>query len=388
MMSKLDIKRTSIVESATRVFSEKGFFESTISDIAKGSRMADSGVYKYFKGKEEILFTIPEEAMKIYLSNLDDQIEGIKGAENKLRKLIWYHCKYFTTNREYTHVLLLECRSNTRFYNSNAYKLIQDYSKIIIDIIGEGMREGIICELVSPGLLRDMIMGTIDHAALNWIFKNTPSPLDQAENISELILNSFRSNKSLGNKLDSKARKRKRIIEASTKIFAEKGYDGATISEIAKEAEVADGTIYEYYQSKENLIVSIPEENLVKLLSYIDETSPEKKLERMILFCFRFFNNNRYFTSILVLMLRPNRKFYKSESDKILGKICDKITEIIVKGREQGVFSKDFDILTFHDLVFGTIDHIIIPWVIFKRKYNLFQVGEKASRLFINAIRA
>ena len=80
MMSKLDIKRTSIVESATRVFSEKGFFESTISDIAKGSRMADSGVYKYFKGKEEILFTIPEEAMKIYLSNLDDQIEGIKGA--------------------------------------------------------------------------------------------------------------------------------------------------------------------------------------------------------------------------------------------------------------------------------------------------------------------
>ena len=250
------------------------------------------------------------------------------------------------------------------------------------------MREGIICELVSPGLLRDMIMGTIDHAALNWIFKNTPSPLDQAENISELILNSFRSNKSLGNKLDSKARKRKRIIEASTKIFAEKGYDGATISEIAKEAEVADGTIYEYYQSKENLIVNIPEEYLLELLSYIDETSPEKKLERVILFCFRFFNNNRYFTSILVLMLRPNRKFYKSESDKILGKICDKITEIIVKGREQGVFSKDFDIPTFHDLVFGTIDHIIIPWVIFKRKYNLFQMGEKASRLFINAIRA
>ena len=388
MKKKIEIKRTSILESATRVFSEKGFFESTISDIARGAGIADSGVYHHFKGKEEILFTIPEEQMKSFLTNLDDQLEGIKGVENKLRKLIWYHCKYFTTNRQYTDVLLLECRSNTRFYNSKAYKLIKDYSKIIIDIIEEGMREGGICHLTSPRLVRDMIMGTVDHAALNWVFKDYPSPLDRAESISELILSSLRSKKNIKNKLDSKDGKRKRIIEAATRIFAEKGYDGATISEIAKEAEVADGTIYEYYKSKEDLIVSIPEENLLELLSYIDETSPDKKLERIIVFCFRFFNNNRYFTSILVLMLRPNRRFYKSESKRILDKIGDKIGDIIIEGREQGVFSNDFDIPVFQDLVFGTIDHIIIPWVIFKRKYNLLQMGEEASKLFLNAIRA
>ncbi len=388
MMNKTDIKRTSILNSANKVFSEKGFFQTTISEIAKGAGIADSAVYRYFKGKEEILFAIPEEQMNLYLSNLDDQTEGIKGAENKLRKLIWYHCKFFTTHRAYTHVLLLECRSNTRFYGSKAYELIRKYSQIIIRIIEEGIQEGRISDSVSPRLLRDMIMGTIDHAALDWIFKNAPSPLEQAENISELILNSARSNIGHGNELDSKAKKRKRIIEAATRIFAEKGYEGATISEIAKEAEVADGTIYDYYESKENLIVNIPEENLKELFHYIDETSPEKKLERMILFCFRFLNNNRHFTSILVLMLRSNRKFYKSESDKILGKIRDRIGDIIVEGIKQSVFLRDIDIPTFHHLMFGTIDHIIIPWVIFKRKYSLLEVGEEASKLFVDAIRA
>lgn len=388
MMNKVDIKRASILESATRVFSEKGFFESTISDIARGAGIAESAVYHHFRGKEDILFTIPKDGMKIFLTNLNDQLEGIKGAENKIRKLIWHHCKYFTTNREYTDVLLLECRSNTRFYNSKAYSLIKDYSKIIIDILDEGMREGVICNLASPGLVRDMIMGTVDHAALSWVFKDYPSPLERAEGISELILSSLRSKKGIKRNLGSKEEKRKRIVEAATKIFAEKGYDGATISEIAKEAEVADGTIYEYYKSKEDLIVNIPEENLLELLSYIEEMSPEKKLERVILFCFRFFNNNRYFTSILVLMLRPNRKFYESESNKILDRIGDKIGDIIVEGRKQGVFSNDFDISVFQDLVFGTIDHIIIPWVIFKRKYNLLQLGEEASKLLLNSIRA
>jgi len=122
-MMKAEEKRRAILASATRVFSEKGFTDATVSEIAKGAGMADSGVYISSKGKEEILFTIPEDQMRIYLSNLDDQIQGIRGAENKLPKLIWYHCKYFTTSRDCTHVLLLECRSNSRFYTSQPYRV-------------------------------------------------------------------------------------------------------------------------------------------------------------------------------------------------------------------------------------------------------------------------
>ena len=75
-------------------------------------------------------------------------------------------------------------------------------------------------------------------------------------------------------------------------------------------------------------------------------------------------------------------------SDEILGKISESIRRTIVEGMKQGLFSKNIDIDTFLNLVFGTIDHIIIPWVMFKRNYDLLQIGEETSRLFINAIRA
>lgn len=382
-----NMKKKSILVSATRVFAKKGFHETTISDVAKNAGLSDSAVYKYFTGKEELLFTIPEEAMNTYLTNLEEQIEGIKGADNKLRKLITYQCRYITTNKDYTHIISLDCRSNKNFYASPAYKLVRDYSMIVIQFIKEGVEEGVFSDLWSPRLMRDMILGTINQVALNWIFNDTPSPIDRAESISELILKSIGSKKSEEGKLNSKAHKIERIIEAASKIFAEKGYEGATISEIAKEAKVADGTIYEYYQNKENLTIGIPEEKLLDLLNYIEDISPEKKLERLILSCFLFYNNNRHFTTILILLLRSNRKFYRSESFKIFDKIRYKIRDIIVEGREQGVFSTDFDIWTFCDLIFGTIDYLIIPWVMFKREYDLLKVGEEAYRLFLNAIR-
>lgn len=385
-MEKLDLKRTSILDSATKVFSEKGFTESTISEIAKSAKIGDSAVYDYFKGKEEILFAIPEENMTVFLFNLEDQLEGIKGAENKLRKLIWHHCKFFATHKEYTHVLLLVCRSNPRFYNSEAYRLIKDYSNIIINIVEEGIREGKICGLSSPRVLRDMIMGTIDHVALNWIMKSTPNPLTQAEEIYEMIINPVKPRASERISLHPKVKKRKQIINAATKILSNKGYNKATISEIAKEAGVADGTIYEYFGSKENLLISIPEEKLGEFLIDINEVSPEKKLKKMILEYFRFFNANRDYTSILVLMLRPNRKFYNSTSYQVIDKISNIFQDIIVEGQQKGIFLQNFNIDIFQNLIFGTIDHITIPWVIFKRKYDLLQVGEEASELLTKAI--
>jgi TetR/AcrR family fatty acid metabolism transcriptional regulator len=386
-MGKLDEKRASILQSATEVFSKKGFAEATISDIARGAGITDSGVYHYFRGKEDILFTIPEDEMNVFLSNAQEQIEGIKGAENKLRKLIWYHCKYFTTKKEYTRLLLLECRSNTSFYSSKAYKSIKDYSRIIISILEEGIKEGVIQEQTNLRLLRDMIMGCIDHAALNWVLRDSPSPLEKAEVLHELIMNSCRSPQRNKPQQDSKHIKKKRIIDVATKIFAEKRYN-ATVSQIAKKAGVAEGTIYEYYQSKESLLVSIPEEKLRELIEYIEERSPEKRLERVILFCLRFFNNNRDFTSILVLMLRPNSRFYDSKSYQMLDKISDNIGSLVVEGMREKVFLEDIDVDTYLDLVFGTIDHITIPWVIFEREYDLLQVGEEASKLFVNAIRS
>jgi len=383
-----DLKKNAILESARQIFAEKGFVNTTISEIALTAGIADSAVYKYFNGKEKVLFAIPEQDMELFFHSLGDHLEGIMGAENKLRKLIWYHCKYFTTNIAYTRILLLECRSNPNFYNSEGYGLIRKYSDLIISIIDEGKEQGVIDATASTRLLRDMIMGTMDRVALNWIMQRGPRPLDKAEKIFELIRNAARNFDALENINEPKVKKRKRIIDAATKVFAKKGYATATIAGIAKAAGVAEGTIYEYYKSKEDLMINIPEEKLAELISYFDGVSPDKQLERVILFCFRFFHNNRDFTSILVLMLRANRNFYDSRSQDLLERLGGNIRSLVLDGMEKGLFAVDIDVEIFIDMIFGTIDHIIIPWVIFERKYGLLEIGEQATKLFINAIKS
>jgi TetR/AcrR family fatty acid metabolism transcriptional regulator len=318
-----DPKSLEIMNSATKVFSKKGYRESTISEIAKGVGVSDSSLYSFFKSKEEMLFAIPEYHMNIFLTTLREHLGGIKGTENKIGKLIWYHCHFFTTHKDYTKVLIFECRSNPRFYTSTAYQLIRDHSKILIDLIEEGKREGEFCRLTSSRLLRDMLMGTIDHVSINWLMKNTPSPLEQADDIYELVIRAFKPETDRHIALDSKTKKRRQIINAATKVFCKKGYDESSISEIANEAGVADGTIYEYFDNKENLLINIPEDKLRDFLRGLG--TPENRLKELIREYCRLFDDNRDYTSIIVLMLRPNRAFYNSASYKILDEISKKV---------------------------------------------------------------
>ena len=53
--------------------------------------------------------------------------------------------------------------------------------------------------------------------------------------------------------------RRNQILDAAALLFARKGYKGATIREIAREAGVAEGTIYNYFDSKHDLLISLPQ---------------------------------------------------------------------------------------------------------------------------------
>ena len=120
-------KRRLILESATVVFSEKGFSSATISEIAGRAGMVASGVYIYYAGKEEILFTIIENFLTESCSSLQEHLEGIIGSENKLRKAIWFHCREYSRNRSIIKIVL-ESRSFPRFYQSNAYTALKKYA--------------------------------------------------------------------------------------------------------------------------------------------------------------------------------------------------------------------------------------------------------------------
>lgn len=383
-----DHKIQALLRSAAEVFSQKGFAEATISEIARGAQITPSGIYNHFSGKEEILHTIIHNFLRMSRDVLLEHLEGIRGAENKLRKAIWCHCKLMTTHRSEA-AITLEARSYPKVYGSPAFGALKDYASVIIGIIEEGMREGIIRNLSTPRLIRDMIYGAIDDLAFNWITQGAPSPFEQAEALSNMIIRAIRPNGApTAGGGEPKTLKQASILKVATRFFARHGYNETSMADIAKEAGVAEGTIYEYYQNKENLLISIPEDKLTELLDHISGRSGEQRLRRAILDLFSFYNDNRDFSTILVLMLRANKNFLHSPSHQLYVHIFKVLEGIIEQGRQAQVFCRDTDLGLFQSLVYGTIDHIIIPWVIFNRPYELMPVGEEACDLFISALKA
>lgn len=159
-------KKQLILKVATEVFAEKGFNEATISQIAQEAKIAEGSIYDYFKNKEDLLFSIPEERMENFLSGIHESLEGVKGALNKIRKIIWYHLNFYEKNKDYVVILLQNIQKNPRFNSTRAYRLIREFSKLVVQIIEEGKKEGLIRTDIDSRLLRDAILGAIEHITI------------------------------------------------------------------------------------------------------------------------------------------------------------------------------------------------------------------------------
>ncbi|MDY6789910.1 MAG: TetR/AcrR family transcriptional regulator [Thermodesulfobacteriota bacterium] len=202
-----------------------------------------------------------------------------------------------------------------------------------------------------------------------------------------MVMNSVKPDNIQKKPLSKKEVRKKEIIIAATAIFAIKGFSGTSMLEIAKKAGVGEGTVYEYYKNKENLLIDIPVKKLGDLYSNISENNPERKIKVIISKIFKFYNNEKNYSTILVFMLRTNKNFYKSKGNKILDNIFEKIKYLIIKGQKDNIFSENINFNLCRNFLFGTIDHILIPRIIFNRNYDLIKMGEEFSVLFINAIK-
>ena len=187
-------KRRLILKVATEVFAEKGFNESTISQIAKKAKIAEGGIYVYFKNKEDLLFSIPEERMEYFLSGLHEHLEGINGALPKLRKLIWYHLNFYEKNKDYVLILLQNIQQNPRFNSTRAYQLIREFARRVAQTIEEGKKEGVIRPDIDSKLLRDAILGSIEHVTIRGsILGRFPRVTDAAEPLYNFFVSGLQS---------------------------------------------------------------------------------------------------------------------------------------------------------------------------------------------------
>lgn len=172
-----NIKKKRVLDAAMKVFAACGFSEATISEIALKAEVADANIYEYFKNKEDLLFSIPEEQMKEALPLYMLHLQGIKGALNKLRKFTWFNLWFLQTRSDWASVMLLRLGSNRKFTKTHAYQLTREWSRIFLQIVEEGKEEGIIREDVDPYIVRDLIIGYCDLNARRWLLTGKPQSL-------------------------------------------------------------------------------------------------------------------------------------------------------------------------------------------------------------------
>ena len=180
--------------NAMRTLLEDRTFESlTISEIAVTAGVTEGLIYKYFKDKRDLLHHVLREHYEQFLVLIDRDLQGIDGALNKLKKIIWTCIERYANHRVFARIILLEVRNSEEYFQSEAYGLVRQLNRIIIDIINEGIESGEIRQDLPAAYIRNAIFGTIEHSCLNRvIFNETVSTNDAARIITDLIFNGIK----------------------------------------------------------------------------------------------------------------------------------------------------------------------------------------------------
>ena len=166
-----------------------------------------------------------------------------------------------------------------------------------------------------------------------------------------------------------RADKHSKIICAATKVFAKKGFFNARISDIAKEAKVADGTIYLYFNNKFDVLISVFEEEIGRLIEQVSkalavEPDPRKQLEIFARKHLTMMKKNRHLAEVIQIELRQSAKHVKEYRNNKFSEYLDIVSTIIKAGQAQEIYRVDIKPGIAKRAFFGALDEISRVWTL------------------------
>ena len=188
--------------------------------------------------------------------------------------------------------------------------------------------------------------------------------------------------------------KHDQIIEAAVKVFAKKGFYNAKVSEIAREAGVADGTIYLYFKNKDDILISLFEEKMQMLILRVEEAISEvdDPLDQVRAFVAQhlfMIEEHKHLAEVMQIELRQSSKFMRRYVPVKFLEYLDIVGKIIEDGKTAGVIRPDVMPAIAKRALFGALDEMLLYWVLAKKpKYSLEESVEQISHLFIDGLRA
>ena len=182
------------------------------------------------------------------------------------------------------------------------------------------------------------------------------------------------------------------ILNAAKQVFAMEGFYNSKVSEIAREAHVADGTIYLYFKNKDDILISLFEEEIIRIIKTVRTelegiSDPRQKL---IKFCdnhLSIVETNRALAEVIQVELRQSNKFMREYKNKNFLAYLNIIADIVAQGQQQGMFRDELKPELCARIIFGSLDELSTYLVTAKRKrFDVHEVANMVGNSFLNGL--
>src|SRR6266481_3400853 len=187
--------------------------------------------------------------------------------------------------------------------------------------------------------------------------------------------------------------KRDAILRAAIDVFAERGFFNAQVADVARAAGVAAGTVYLYFKSKDDLLVSIFDRSMRDGLAagraaVANLDDPRERLRRLARGHLARLGADRNLAIVFQVELRQSTKFMERFSSTLLRDYLGLIREAIADGQRAGVFRTDLKATVAAKMLFGALDEMATNWILSRRRYSLEADADSVVDLFVNGARA
>ncbi len=187
--------------------------------------------------------------------------------------------------------------------------------------------------------------------------------------------------------------KRESILRSATRVFARNGYFNSKVADIAREAEVADGTVYLYFKSKEEILHCIFDQNMAEAIAagrvlIAKIRDPGEKLRRIAMLHLERLGADRDLAVVFQVELRGSTKFMREFSAAGFAEYLGLLRQTFEEGQRSGVFRKNLNAKLVSKILFGALDEMATNWIISKRRYKLEPMAQVVMDVFLNGVSA
>jgi TetR/AcrR family fatty acid metabolism transcriptional regulator len=190
-----------------------------------------------------------------------------------------------------------------------------------------------------------------------------------------------------------RAAKRERILRAAVEVFARTGYFNAKVSEVAREAGVADGTIYLYFQGKEDLLVTIFREHTHAFLADAKQAiegvdDAAERIRRLVRHHLSVLGSDRSLAVVFQVELRHSLKFMSLFSKNEVAEYLELLRTVVDQGQTDGSFRSNVHPQLVAKSIFGMLDEMVTSWILSEKEYRLDDQSEALADLVLRGLAA